>query len=123
MFVAVNGIRLHCQDHGPHDGMPLLLIHGFPLSGEIWAQVVELLVRENRYRIIVPDLRGFGQSELIEHATAPPISIAQYADDLAVLLEIIGEPQSAIVVGLSMGGYAAMEFYRRFETFVRGLVL
>jgi 3-oxoadipate enol-lactonase len=124
MFAKLNGIKLHYEERGNADGMPLLFIHGFPLSGELWNDLIPFL--EKNYRLIIPDLRGFGQSELTERpqvGVTPMVSIEQYTDDLAQLLELIGEGRPCVVIGLSMGGYIAFEMYRRYASSVRALVL
>lgn len=110
----VNGVRLTCQVHGR--GRPLLFVHGFPLSGEMWQPILPLL--QDVGKLIVPDLRGFGGSE-----ATPDAEMADYADDLAALLDALGEKQPAVVVGLSMGGYVAFEFHRRHRARVAALVL
>ena len=100
-----------------HDGLTLLLIHGFPLSGGMWEeQIVEL---RDELRIIAPDLRGHGHSD----APPPPYAIADYAEDLAGLMDHLAINGPFIVCGLSVGGYIAFEFYRRFREHVAGLVL
>jgi len=104
--------------------LPLLFIHGYPFTGDMWLPLVDLL--EDRYRLIIPDLRGFGKSELWAPMTpgqTVPLSIALFADDLRLLIEEIGEDRPLVVVGLSMGGYIAFEFYRRFASNVMALVL
>ena len=124
MRAIVNGIELHYELHGSPRGWPLLLVHGFPLTGEMWSGLVELL--GDQFRLIIPDLRGFGKSQLAAHIRAgesQPISIAHYADDLASLLAEIGEQRPAVIIGLSMGGYIALEFYRRYASSVVALVL
>src|SRR5262245_19009856 len=124
MHAIVNGIRLHYQLYGRADGLPLLFIHGCPFTGEMWLPLVDML--EDRYCLIIPDLRGFGKSDLWLHVTpgqTVPLSMAMFADDLRLLLEEIGEDRPLIVVGLSMGGYIAFEFYRRFASNVLALVL
>lgn len=124
MYTTVNGIAMHFEVHGPTHGQPLLLIHGFPLSGKLWQPVIPLL--QDQFKLIVPDLRGFGRSELSHHVEpgmSVSTSIVQYADDLFSLLEAIGETRPMVVVGLSMGGYIALEFYRRYTSQVQGLVL
>ena len=70
------------------------------------------------YRLIMPDLRGHGQSEATAEA-----SMGQYADDLAALLDTLGQREPVVLVGLSMGGYVAFEFYRRYPARVHALVL
>ena len=59
MEAQVNGIKLHYEDHG--QGKAVLLVHAFPLAGAMWQQQVAAL--KGQYRLIVPDMRGFGASE------------------------------------------------------------
>ncbi|HMD24130.1 MAG TPA: alpha/beta fold hydrolase, partial [Streptosporangiaceae bacterium] len=58
--LAANGISLYVEDHG--EGVPVLLIHGWPDSARLWRHQVPFLV-SNGFRVITPDLRGFGRSE------------------------------------------------------------
>lgn len=109
-----DGVRLWVEVRGR--GTPLLFVHGFPLSGELWSGVAEAV--GDGYRTIVPDLRGHGRSEASESA-----SMARYALDLVEVLEAAGEKGPVVVVGLSMGGYVAMELLRRAPERVRALVL
>lgn len=112
--IPVDGLRLHCEIRG--EGAPVLFVHGFPLSGRLWDGVVSRL--QDRYRCIVPDLRGHGGSESSRSAT-----MGDYADDLAKLLDAIGEDRPVVVVGMSMGGYVAFEFCRRHPERVAALIL
>jgi pimeloyl-ACP methyl ester carboxylesterase len=57
--ITVNGISLYVEDHG--DGVPVVLLHGFPDSARLWRHQVPFLVAEG-FRVIAPDLRGFGRS-------------------------------------------------------------
>jgi pimeloyl-ACP methyl ester carboxylesterase len=114
METNLNGIRLRYDDVG--QGPPVLLLHAFPLSGAMWRHQVASL--RDHFRLIVPDLRGFGGSD----APPGPISVEQQADDMALLLEQLGIAQAAIV-GLSMGGYIAFAFWRRHADKVAALVL
>lgn len=114
MFVDVENVRLYCDSRG--DGEPVLFIHGFPLTGEMWRETEERL--SDRWRCIVPDLRGHGQS-----AASPAASMARYADDLVAVLDKLCEWRPVTVVGLSMGGYIAFEFFRRHRGRTRALVL
>ncbi len=97
-------------------GVALLWIHGFPFHREMWAPQIEALRSEAR--VIAPDLRGFGASE----RTPGPYTMEQYADDLARLLDAL-EVESAVVGGLSMGGYVALALVRRHPDRVRALLL
>jgi 3-oxoadipate enol-lactonase len=97
------------------DGPPVLFVHGFPLDRTLWRPVARTLTG---WRRIAPDLRGFGMSEAPETG----YTMAEYADDLAALLDVVGAEQ-VVVCGLSMGGYIAFELYRRHPDRVRALVL
>lgn len=112
--VTVNDIELTYRDEGT--GEPLLLVHAFPLSGAMWERQIEGLAPQ--YRVIVPDLRGFGGSGLGTSA----VSMDQYADDLAQLLDQL-ELEQVALGGLSMGGYVAFAFLRRHRERVRSLIL
>ncbi|HSL46478.1 MAG TPA: alpha/beta fold hydrolase [Anaerolineales bacterium] len=112
--IEVNGIQLAYERRGR--GTPLLLIHGFPLDHHLWDEVVPLL--EDRFDIILPDLRGFGESSTVDSF----YSMEDYALDLVGLLDHLGIQQAAIA-GHSMGGYVALAFARLFPERVRGLAL
>lgn len=114
METNLNGIRMRYEDVGA--GSAVLLLHAFPLSGAMWRQQVEAL--RDSYRVIAPDLRGFGGSD----APPGPYPMEQLADDTAALLEYLGV-ERATIVGLSMGGYIALAFWRRHRDKVAALVL
>lgn len=107
-------VKLWCQTWGAGD--PLVFVHGFPLSGEMWHATATALA--DAWWCLVPDLRGHGRS-----AASPTVTIAQFADDLAALLDAFGERRPVVLVGLSMGGIILFEFYRRHRDRVRALVL
>ena len=111
--VTVNGVNLAVDIAG--EGPAVLLIHGYPLDRTLWRHQVDHLAG---FRRIAPDLRGMGLSD------APDLgySMTTYADDLAALLDSLGV-DVVVVVGLSLGGYVAFEFVRRWRRRVRGLVL
>lgn len=98
-------------------GPTLLLIHGYPLNSSMWESQIEDL--SDTARVLAPDLRGYGLSE----ATPPPYSMEMMADDCMGLLDSLGIHEPILVCGLSMGGYIAFEFYRRFPEWVAGLIL
>ena len=99
------------------DKPTLLLIHGFPLSSQMWTPQLDDL--EEFARVIAPDLRGHGQSDSV----SGPYSISLLADDCADLLGHLNVATPFVVCGLSMGGYIALEFYRRYPEHVAGLIL
>jgi pimeloyl-ACP methyl ester carboxylesterase len=71
------------------------------------------------HRVIAPDLRGFGQSAVTEGT----VTMEQFADDLAALLDALGVKEPVVLCGLSMGGYVAFQFFRKYRSRVRGLIL
>ncbi|MER5637664.1 alpha/beta hydrolase [Kitasatospora sp. NPDC002227] len=101
-------------------GIPLVLLHAFPLSARMWESQLELLPGPDGQdaRVITPDQRGFGATPL--GSEEPSLDLA--ADDLARLLDQLGL-ERAVIGGLSMGGYAAMAFARLHPGRVAGLLL
>ncbi|WP_248963245.1 alpha/beta fold hydrolase [Sphaerisporangium perillae] len=113
--VAVNGITVAYDDQG--DGAPLVLVHGHPFDRSMWApQVAE--VAGPAWRVIVPDLRGYGESTVVPGATP----LETFARDIAALLDHLGL-REVVIGGLSMGGQIVLEFFRLFPERVRGLIL
>ena len=99
------------------DRVPVLLIHGYPLNNMLWdLQMGDL---SDIARLIAPDLRGHGMTD----PTPPPYSMEMYAEDCAALLDQLGITIPIVVGGLSMGGYVAFEFCRRYPERVAGLIL
>jgi pimeloyl-ACP methyl ester carboxylesterase len=114
MNVAIGGRQLWVEAVG--SGPPLVLAHAFPFDSRMWRQTAAALA--GRARVITPDLRGFGQSEL----GPDTFSIADLADDLAALLDALNLP-AATVGGMSMGGYVALAFAQRHPNRLRSLIL
>ena len=112
--IKLNGIELAYERRGK--GTPLMLIHGYPLDHSIWNEVAAQL--ENDFDLILPDLRGFGESTPVEM----PYAISDIANDLAALLDSLGVEQTALA-GHSMGGYVALAFAKAFPQRVSGLAL
>ena len=98
------------------DGPSVVLLHPFPLNHNFWAAIAAQL--SSRYRLIIPDLRGHGESELGDG----PATMQKLADDLA---RICREEKTgkARFVGVSIGGYVLFEFWRRYREQVAALVL
>lgn len=111
--VTVRDTRLAVHTAGA--GLPLLLLHAFPLDHEQWSRQTPLA---ESLRVIAPDLRGFGSS-----AGAGPESIAQLADDAIALLDALHVAGPAVVCGVSMGGYVAQHVAARHPGRVAALVL
>jgi 3-oxoadipate enol-lactonase len=114
LTIYVNGINISYERRGR--GTPLVLLHGYPLDHSIWEPVVLLL--ENDFDLIMPDLRGFGSSDL----TGEPYGMPEMAEDISLLLDKLGIWQAAIA-GHSMGGYVALAFARAHPQRVTGLSL
>jgi 3-oxoadipate enol-lactonase len=106
MTQAANDMILACDDSG--SGQPLLLIHGFPLNRTMWRPQIEALTGAG-YRVITPDLCGFGESRM----TAAAVNMSSYADDIVALMDHLHLPQ-AVVGGMSMGGYVLLNLLERY---------
>ncbi len=114
MPMMLNNIHLRYTDVG--QGLPLVFLHGFPLSRDVWQKQIEAL--QSSARVIAPDLCGLGDSE-----TPPgPTTMAQCAADLHALLEQL-TTGPVVLIGHSMGGYVALAYARQFPEMLRGLVL
>lgn len=113
--VSVGDIELSVLDEG--QGLPVLLVHGFPLDHTMWREQIAALA--GKHRVISPDLRGFGQSAV----TPGKVTMEQFADDLAALLDALKVREPVVLCGLSMGGYIAFQFWRKYAVRLRGLVL
>ena len=113
--IYVPGTEFHYVDRGT--GRPLLLVHGFPLDHTMWTKQIEGL--SSLYRVIAPDLRGFGASSAMD----PKTTMVRFADDLVDLLDALRIDEPIVLCGLSMGGYIAFQFCRRHAERVRALIL
>ncbi len=109
------GATLNVVDAGV--GSPLLLVHGFPLDHTMWQTQIDAF--SGTHRVIAPDLRGFGASSV----TSGTVSMEQFADDLAALLDAMQIEGPVTYCGLSMGGYIGWQFFRRHRARVEQLIL
>jgi len=105
-------IAYRVQGHGP----AMMLVHGYPLSGELFAKNRAVLAR--RYTVVTPDLRGFGSS------TTPDTKggVELYAKDMLAVMDHLSI-RRAIIGGMSMGGPVVLEMYREAPQRFRGMVL
>jgi len=113
-YVQIDDVRLAYDDVGSGPG--LLLIHGYPFNRSLWVEQLDVLSKT--FRVITPDLRGFGESDI----SGGEATMNRMAQDVVRLMDAL-EISSAIVGGLSMGGYVVLAFYKQFASRVRGLVL
>jgi pimeloyl-ACP methyl ester carboxylesterase len=112
----LNGITVEFDDTNAGDDA-LLLVHGHPFNRSMWSPQLAALPNYG-WRIIAPDLRGYGESTVVAGTTR----LGVFAEDLAALLDHVGV-ERAVIGGLSMGGQIAMEFCRQYPQRVRGLLL
>jgi 3-oxoadipate enol-lactonase len=116
--VVIDGRRLSYREAGT--GLPVVLLHAFPLNADMWAP--QLAAVPEGIRLIAPDLQGFGASEPEAAAARLPRSVDEHAADVVALLDRLGLDR-AVVGGLSMGGYVTFAVYRRSPARVRAVVL
>src|SRR5690349_6774003 len=98
------------------NGPALFLLHPFPTNHRFWEAMAPALAE--RYRLIIPDLRGHGASE----SGPGPVTMEKHAADLDALCRA-NEIESAIFFGVSIGGYAIFELWRKSRERVRALIL
>ena len=115
-MLNVNGAQIHYVSVG--QGTPMLLLHGYPLSGELFSRNRDALAAAG-YRVITIDHRGYGRS------VAPannPGDLKTYAADALGVMDQLGVPK-AIIGGMSMGGPIAFEMWRTAPQRFSGLIL
>lgn len=112
MRATINQLNLAYTDEG--SGPAVVLIHGFPLCRAMWQAQIPALV-DAGYRVVAPDLRGFGESE----APTSGYSIDVFADDVAALMSYLGIGR-AVVGGMSMGGYVLLNLLERHADKIAG---
>jgi 3-oxoadipate enol-lactonase len=110
----IDDIQIAYDDVGM--GSPIVFIHGYPFNRSLWTEQTEALT--SRFRVVTPDLRGFGESD----ASEGPATMNHMAQDVAKLMDHLGIDQ-AVITGLSMGGYVALAFVKQFPSRVKALVL
>jgi 3-oxoadipate enol-lactonase len=98
------------------EGPAVILLHPFPVNHEFWLPVADTL--STRYRLILPDLRGHGDSEIGEG----PATMEKHAADIFRVMDD-AEVGRAPLIGVSIGGYALFEFWRKHRERVTALGL
>jgi 3-oxoadipate enol-lactonase len=112
----INGVVMAWDDRGEFENA-IVLVHGHPFNRSMWAPQLDALNRAG-WRTIVPDLRGYGATEVVPGKTTLDV----FAQDIAALLDHLGVGR-VVVGGLSMGGQIVMECARQFPDRVRAIVL
>lgn len=103
-------MKLSLKSAGISQGTPIVFLHAFPMSSDMWQPQFEAL---KNYRLLAPNFRGFGSTPL-----ASPWFIETAVDDV---LETVSE--QSVYVGLSMGGYVALRLAQKAPQRVKALVL
>jgi pimeloyl-ACP methyl ester carboxylesterase len=111
-----DGVNIHYEVHG--NGPPLLLTHGYSSTSAMWQGQIEALAKQ--HTLILWDMRGHGQSDYPDDVTAYSETLT--VGDMAALLDKVGA-SSAIVGGLSLGGYMSLAFVRAHPDRVRALLI
>ncbi|MGE0700249.1 MAG: alpha/beta fold hydrolase [Hyphomicrobiaceae bacterium] len=111
-----NGVNIHYEVHG--SGPTVVLSHGYSATCRMWDG--QIAAFEDRYKIIVWDMRGHGQSDYPKDAAA--YSEALTTADIGAILDACGE-KSAVIGGLSLGGYMSLAFHARYPERTRALML
>lgn len=115
LILTANGISVAYSDYG--DGaIPIIFIHGFPFNKNMWQPQIEELSKS--HRVIAYDIRGYG----VTSAPNEEFSITLFADDLLHLMDIL-MIDKAVICGLSMGGYIALNAMQRYSNRFAGLIL
>jgi len=115
-MLDINGAQIHYVSVG--SGTPMLLLHGYPLSGELFARNRDVLAAAG-YRVITIDHRGYGKSTAPKEA---PGDLKTYAQDALTVMDQLKVPK-AIIGGMSMGGPIAFEMYREAPERFTGMIL
>jgi pimeloyl-ACP methyl ester carboxylesterase len=111
-----DGVNIYYEVHG--SGPPLILTHGYSATAQMWKGQIEPLSKN--HTLILWDMRGHGQSDYPADQSA--YSEAHTVADMAALLDQVGA-RTAIVGGLSLGGYMSLAFYRKHPERVRALLI
>ncbi len=103
--VTTDKVSLFYKDWGPADGRPIVLIHGWPLTGDTFDDVAVELAKDG-YRSIIPDRRGFGRSD----QPWDGYDYDTFADDVSAILDEAGVDGPVAIAGFSMGGGEVARF-------------
>lgn len=114
--IQVDEVSVTYFDEGKPDSPTVIFIHGFPFNKSMWRNQVEVL--KEQFRVIAYDVRGHGNSE----SGAQPFSIHQFAEDLFLFMDAL-YIKCAVICGLSMGGYIALNALKQNPDRIAALIL
>lgn len=120
VIVTAGALDVAVELHGPEDGQPVVLLHGFPDDVRSWDGVAPPLAAAG-YRVVVPYLRGYGPTRYRDPATPRSGQQAALGADLLALMDALGIGQ-ALLAGYDWGGRAACIVAALWPERVRGLV-
>jgi pimeloyl-ACP methyl ester carboxylesterase len=115
MRATINGVQIGYDDFG--QGPTVLFVHDYPLNRKMWQPQVQPLVQAG-FRVVLVDLRGFGESGL----EAERVAIHTYSSDIIGLLNYLGIGR-AVVCGLSLGGYVLFDLMENYPQRIAGACL
>lgn len=115
LTIALNNFQLSYDDLG-EGSIPIIFLHGFPFDKTMWQGQLEFL--KHSYRLIPIDIRGFGKS--IDEES--PLSIDLFTDDVIQFMDLLSI-EKAIICGLSMGGFIALNTMKKFSERIEALIL
>jgi pimeloyl-ACP methyl ester carboxylesterase len=115
-YIDRDGVKVFYESAG--SGPPILLSHGYSASARMWEGQVEAL--KDRYQVITWDMRGHAQTD--SPAAQDEYSEAKTVEDMAAILRELGH-ETAVIGGLSLGGYMSLAFYATHPQMVRALML
>lgn len=115
-YTLSSGLKMHAAVAGPADGPVVLLLHGFPEFWYSWRHQMTALA-EAGYRVVAPDQRGYNLTD-----KTPPYDITTLTDDIAHLLDALGQP-AVYLAGHDWGGAVSWVFAQRFSDRVRKLAV
>jgi len=108
MKAFINGSNLNYEEAGNRNGLPVLFLHGFPFSHEMWKGQIEAV--SMKYRAIAYDIKGHGLSDIGDGQ----YTIEGHVDDLFAFMDYL-HLERTVIVGLSMGGYIALRALERYQ--------
>ncbi len=119
-YATVNGIEMFYREAGSGQGIPVILIHGWPLNSKLFMNNMEAIASDNCH-VYAVDLRGFGNSEM-GNMNPSEMMVSDYADDVLAFMDEMGI-ERAVIGGMSMGGPIVFSMYEQAPDPFMGMLL